>query len=190
MLSDHDIGAELHRYRGLTIRGYDQARIQPASYDVSLDHRLLLLTGNDPDDLRPALDTKLDTGQEFVEVVIDPDDGFTLTAGMFALGSTIERFEMPVYLAGQLQGKSSLGRLGLMVHSTAGYIDPGFRGHVTLELMAAHHRGVVLYPGMPIGQVAFARVDRVQHQYAGKYNDQAGPTASRYHLNWTGLDWR
>lgn len=183
MLSDHQIRAQ--RWQGLDIEGYEDHHIQPASYDVRLHRRLLVLQ-----DSQEALDPKTDTADQWIPHDIDPDLGFVLRLGDCVLGSTIERFRFPTHLGGQLQGKSSLGRLGVNVHATAGFIDPGFCGQVTLELFCVHHRGVILYPGMPIGQISFTPVDHVVEPYRGKYVDQEGPTASRYHLNWIDGDWR
>lgn len=187
MLGDDHIRRALRS--GLRIDGWDERRLQSASYDVCLDHQLLVLDQDD-DGFLGALDPKLDCADDFTPVEIDPEHGYVLAAGTLALGSTIERVRLPDHLAGQLQGKSSLGRLGLMVHSTAGHLDPGFHGHITLELAVVHRRGVRLYPGMPIGQIAFHHVNHVTRSYSGKYNGQSGPTPSRYHLNWTGEGWR
>ena len=101
----------------------------------------------------------------------------------------METIAVGTQLMGQLEGKSSLGRLGVVVHSTAGYLDPGFNGQVTLELSCAHSRGIVLYPGMPIAQIAFDECPAVDKPYCGKYVGQSGPTPSRYHENWSGKAW-
>lgn len=181
MLSDTQI-LDAIRWRGLVISGFNTDCLQPASYDVHLHPQLLVLRDG------AALDPKVDTAGEWSGVEI-PDAGLVLGPRQFALGSTLERLNLGSQLMGQLEGKSSLGRLGLFVHSTAGYLDPGFAGQVTLELGCAQSRGIVLYPGMPIGQVAFMRCAAVGKPYQGKYTHQHGPTPSRFHLNWDGMQW-
>lgn len=176
MLSDAQI-KDAVRWKGLSISGFDERFLQPASYDVHLHPDLLVLRRGGP------LDPKVDSTREFARFGMD-DDGFVVESGMFVLASTSERFELGSQLMGQLEGKSSLGRLGLVVHSTAGYIDPGFSGQITLELSCSHDRGVRVYPGMPVGQIAFMRVSSVDKLYCGKYVMQHGPTVSRYHQNW------
>ena len=171
------------RWRGLRVSGFSPAQLQPASYDVRLGEELLVLRPGGP------LDPKVDTTDQWERVLIG-EDGVVLEHGMFALGTTQERVEMGEHLTGQVEGKSSLGRLGLLVHITAGYLDPGFVGQVTLELACVHPRGVRLYPGMPIAQIGFDDCITVSKPYSGKYRQQSGPTASRYHENWTGRDWR
>lgn len=181
MLSDSQIMDAL-RWRGLKISRFDERHVQPASYDVHLHPRLLVLAHGCP------LDPKVDTSAEWEPIQI-PDKGVALQGGTFVLASTVECIELGTQLAGQLEGKSSLARLGLMVHSTAGYLDPGFAGQVTLELSCVQPRGVVLYPGMPIAQVAFMSCSSVKTPYRGKYVDQRGPTPSRYYQNWNGNEW-
>lgn len=178
MLSDTQIKDAL-RWKGLSISGFDERFLQPASYDVHLHPTLRVLKSHGV-----ALDPKRDTADQF-DIVEMNDTGYTLSAGRFALASTLERLDLGRQLMAQVEGKSSLGRLGLLVHSTAGYIDPGFTGQVTLELSSIHGRGITLYPCMPIGQVAFMRVAGVARPYRGKYVAQHGPTVSRYHLNWS-----
>jgi dCTP deaminase len=182
VLSDAQIEDAI-RWRGLSISSFDRRCLQPASYDVHLHPELLILRAGGP------LDPKVDTAAEFERVSIDVDSGFVLEPGMFALGSTTERVDLGPQLMGQLEGKSSLGRLGLVVHSTAGYLDPGFRGQITLELACVQGRGLILYPGMPIAQVAFMSCSSVAQLYQGKYVEQDGPTASRYNQNWDGEQW-
>lgn len=166
------------RWRGLHIGGYNTAQQEPSSYDVRLHPKLLVLRDGTP------LDPRQDTTGEWDEVAIDPDYGYILRPGQFVLGSTLEYFAMGDQLVGTLHGKSSLGRLGLLVHVTAGYIDTGFCGQITLEMQCIQRRGIVLYPGMRIGQVSFDDCVAVKDTYAGKYVGQEGPTASQYHLNW------
>lgn len=182
MLSDRQIKHAL-RWRGLNISGFNTPQLQPASYDVRLHNDLLVLRAGDP------LDPKVDSTGEWEPVTMD-EDGFVLEYRMFALGSTKETVSMGEALLGQVEGKSSLGRLGLMVHVTAGYLDPGFEGQITLELSCVHPRGIRLYPGMTIAQIGLDDACAVEHLYQGKYTGQVGPTASRYHQNWTGERWR
>ncbi len=183
MLSDTQI---LHacRWRGLVITPFSADRLQAASYDVTLHPWLWVLA-----DDTPPLDPKVDTGRHWSQQEIT-EAGWVLPAGCFALGSTSEQVTLPVDLVAQLEGKSSLGRLGLMVHSTAGFLDPGFTGQITLELSCVTRAGVVLYPNMPIGQIALDDVGPVERPYAGKYVSQSGPTLSRYHENWNGEGWK
>lgn len=182
MLTDSQI-RDARRWRDLRITPFEDRQLQPASYDVRLHPTLLVLKPGGP------IDPKTDSTGEWVTVHLD-ERGFLLKWGHFALGSTAEHVHLGTHLMGQLEGKSSLGRLGLMVHSTAGYLDPGFEGQVTLELSCVHTRGVVLYPGMPVGQIAFDSAQAVERPYQGKYVGQEGPTASRNHENWTGTSWR
>lgn len=182
MLSDHRIRNAV-RWGDLKISGYSADHLQPSSYDVHLHEKLLILRdGTDP------IDVKVDSADQWESVTIG-EEGYVLNPGVFALGSTFQRFEIGSRIVGTVEGKSSLGRLGLQVHSTAGFIDPGFIGQITLELSCAHHLGIVLYPGMPIGQLAFTSIDGVARPYRGKYQEQAGPTVSRYELNWDGQAW-
>jgi dCTP deaminase len=177
MLTDRRIQQAIS-WGQLEISGFNPAQLQPASYDVRLHPDLLVLkTGS------TALDAKLDVAAQFTRVTI-PTTGYTLKAGTFVLGSTAETLKIgPEYLA-QVEGKSSLGRLGLIIHSTAGYIDPGFHGQITLEMTCMHSRGIILYPGMRIGQVAFRYSGGADRVYSGLYQGQTGPTVSGYHTNW------
>src|SRR5204862_4997884 len=127
--------------------------------------------------------------EELTELVEIDDDPFILHPGEFVLGSTLERVRLPDDLVARLEGKSSLGRLGLLIHSTAGFIDPGFDGHITLELSNVASLPITLYPGMRIGQISFlAMTTPADHPYGSgplgsKYQGQRGPTPSRYHEN-------
>ena len=184
MLSDRLIRHGIHTSQ-LDIWPWRDEQLQGASYDVTLHPQLLALRSS-----KTPIDTKTDMAAEWFTISMR-SEGYLLTHGQFVLGSTLERIQLSAKLVGQLEGKSSLGRLGLLVHSTAGYLDPGFGGQVTLELSCVHQRGIMLYPGMPIGQVAFSYVPGgVDSPYAGKYMEQEGPTASKYHQNWDGQRWR
>lgn len=183
MLSDHQIRQAVH-WGNLRISGFTPDHLQPSSYDVHLHEKLLVLrSGTEP------IDVKVDTADQWDAVTIG-DGGYVLRPGEFALGSTFQRFEIGSRMVGTVEGKSSLGRLGLLVHATAGFIDPGFTGQITLELSCVQARGIKLYPGMPIAQIAFDDCRGVEQLYRGKYVDQHGPTASRYHLNWVGDGWK
>lgn len=181
MLSDSEIQHAL-RWRGLEIQPFNEGRLQAASVDLTLHESLQILRDGIAREDEP-LDPRKDCSEEFFEWTIGPE-GFELKPGWFALGSTEEVIRMGNTLVGKLEGKSSLGRLGLAVHSTAGFLDPGFHGQVTLEISSMHSRGIRLYAGMPIGQVAFDDVRNVARPYGGKYVGQRGPTLSRYHQNW------
>ena len=122
---------------------------------------------------------------------IEGDQPFILHPGEFVLGQTLERVSVPNDLVARLEGKSSLGRLGLLIHSTAGFIDSGFTGNITLELSNVANLPITIYQGMPIGQLSFMRLDApVEKPYGGdgmasKYQGQAEPTPSSYHLNFS-----
>jgi len=184
LLSDRDIKAELDSGR-ITLDPYEPAMIQPSSIDVRLDRFFRLFDNHkyaviDPAEDQPDL-TRL--------VEPDGDDPFVLHPGEFALGSTYEAVTLPDDVAARLEGKSSLGRLGLLTHSTAGFIDPGFTGHVTLELSNVATLPIKLWPGMKIGQLCFFRLSSpAEHPYGSgafgsRYQGQRGPTASRSFQN-------
>jgi len=180
LLSDRDIRAELDAGR-VVLDPYEASMLQPSSIDVRLDRYFRLFDNHkypfiDPSQEQPEL-TRL------VEVV--PDEPFVLHPGEFVLGSTFEAVTLPDDVAARLEGKSSLGRLGLLTHSTAGFIDPGFSGHVTLELSNVATLPITLWPGMKIGQMCFFRLSSpAEHPYGSdaygsRYQGQRGPTASR-----------
>ncbi|QZY50725.1 dCTP deaminase [Leucobacter tenebrionis] len=189
LLSDHDINAELESGRiGLTPT--DSEMVQPSSVDVRLDRYFRLFDNHkyaviDPAEEQPEL-TRL--------IEVDPAEGFILHPGEFVLGSTFERVSLPDDIAARLEGKSSLGRLGLLTHSTAGFIDPGFEGHVTLELSNVATLPIRLWPGMKIGQLCFFKLSSPADRPYGagatfsRYLGQRGPTASRSHLNFHRAD--
>lgn len=180
LLSDRDIRAELESGR-VGLDPYDPAMVQPSSIDVRLDRYFRLFDNHkyrviDPAAEQPDL-TRL--------VEAEPGEPFVLHPGEFVLGSTFERVTLPDDVAARLEGKSSLGRLGLLTHSTAGFIDPGFSGHVTLELSNVATLPILLWPGMKIGQLCFFRLTSPAEQpygsaaYGSRYQGQRGPTASR-----------
>ncbi len=189
LLSDRDIRAELDSGR-VVLEPYDPAMIQPSSVDVRID-RLFRLFDNhkysviDPAQEQPEL-TRL--------VEVDKGEAFVLHPGEFVLASTFEVVTLPDDVAARLEGKSSLGRLGLITHSTAGFIDPGFSGHVTLELANVATLPIKLWPGMKIGQLCFFRLSSAaEHpygsaKYGSRYLGQRGPTASRSFQNFHQAD--
>jgi dCTP deaminase len=184
LLSDRDIGAQIKTGR-IRLDPFDAAMIQPSSVDVRLDRCFLLF-----DNHRSAV---IDPAQEQTELTqkfdVPPDEPFILHPGEFVLGSTYERVGLADDIAARLEGKSSLGRLGLLTHSTAGFIDPGFDGHVTLELSNVATLPIKLWPGMKIGQLCFFQLSSPALRPYGegadgsRYQGQRGPTASRSYLN-------
>ncbi|MGC0141737.1 MULTISPECIES: dCTP deaminase [unclassified Pseudactinotalea] len=184
LLSDRDIRAELDAGR-LGLDPFEASMVQPSSVDVRLDRFFRLFDNHKYRVIDPAADqpdlTRL--------LEAEPDEPFVLHPGEFVLGSTYELITVPDDIAARLEGKSSLGRLGLLTHSTAGFIDPGFSGHVTLELSNTATLPILLWPGMKIGQLCYFRLSSpAEHPYGSgaqgsRYQDQRGPTASRSYLN-------
>ena len=184
LLSDRDIRAELDSGR-VGLDPLDPAMVQPASVDVRLDRFFRLF-----DNHRYAhIDPRQEQDELTRLVEVDPDEAFILHPGEFVLGSTYEQVTLPDDLAARLEGKSSLGRLGLLTHSTAGFIDPGFSGHVTLELSNVATLPITLWPGMKIGQLCFFQLSGPaenpygSEKYGSHYQGQRGPTASRSFAN-------
>lgn len=189
LLSDHDINAELQSGR-IGLSPSEPEMVQPSSVDVRLDRYFRLFDNHKYGVIDPAQDQP-----ELTRLIeIDPDEGFILHPGEFVLGSTFEQVRLPDDIAARLEGKSSLGRLGLLTHSTAGFIDPGFEGHVTLELSNVATLPIRLWPGMKIGQLCFFRLTSPAERPYGagatfsRYLGQRGPTASRSHLNFHRAD--
>lgn len=180
VLSDRDIRAALREGR-LVIRPLDEACVQPSSVDVHLDRRILVFRNN----RRPYIDVRKPMDDLMDMEEIEGDSPFILHPGEFVLGSTVEYLEIPDDLVARLEGKSSLGRLGLLIHSTAGYVDPGWKGHLTLELSNVSRLPITLYYGMRIGQVSFLRLSSPAERLYGspglgsKYQGQQMPTPSR-----------
>ena len=183
LLSDGDIRAEIGSGR-VRLGPYDEDMIQPSSVDVRLDRFFRVFENH----RYPHIDPAEDQPDLTRAVEPDGDEPFILHPGEFVLGSTYEVVTLPDDVAARLEGKSSLGRLGLLTHSTAGFIDPGFSGHVTLELSNAATLPIKLWPGMKIGQLCFFRLSsRAQNpygseKYGSRYQGQRGPTQSRSHL--------
>ncbi|OBA34206.1 MULTISPECIES: dCTP deaminase [Gordonia] len=184
LLSDRDIRSEVSD-GNLSIDPFDPALVQPSSVDVRLDNLFRVFNNTRYTHIDPA------QRQDELTTLVEPADGepFVLHPGEFVLGSTLEICSLPDYLAGRLEGKSSLGRLGLLTHSTAGFIDPGFSGHITLELSNVANLPITLWPGMKIGQLCLFRLSSPSENPYGsaavgsKYQGQRGPTPSKAYLN-------
>ena len=180
LLSDRDIRAQLDAGR-VVLDPYEPAMIQPSSVDVRLDKFFRLFDNHK----YPVIDPSLDQPDLTRLVEVDAGEAFMLHPGEFVLGSTLEQVTLPDDVAARLEGKSSLGRLGLLTHSTAGFIDPGFTGHVTLELSNVATLPITLWPGMKIGQLCFFRLSSPSEfpygseRYGSRYQGQRGPTPSR-----------
>jgi dCTP deaminase len=182
LLSDRDIRAEVAAGR-VQMAPYDPGLVQPSSIDVRLDRYFRVFENHRYAVIDPATD------QPELTRLVEPDgdDPFVLHPGEFVLASTYEVVTLPDDIAGRLEGKSSLGRLGLLTHSTAGFIDPGFSGHVTLELSNVATLPITLWPGMKIGQLCLFRLSSpAEHPYGSavygsRYQGQRGPTPSRSH---------
>jgi dCTP deaminase len=183
LLSDRDIRAEINSGR-VSLEPYDENLVQPSSVDVRLDRYFRTFENHryphiDPAEEQADLTRLLETS---------PGEPFILHPGEFALGSTYEVVTLPDDLAARVEGKSSLGRLGLLTHATAGFIDPGFSGHVTLELSNVATLPIKLWPGMKISQLCFFRLSSAAEHpygssvYGSRYQGQRGPTASRSYL--------
>jgi dCTP deaminase len=183
VLSDATIARLLAEGR-IEIDPYDESLLQPSSVDVRVDRLFRVFHNN----RYPFIDVKVDQ-EELTELVEIDDRAFILHPGEFVLGSTLERIRLPEDLVARLDGKSSLGRLGLLIHSTAGFIDPGWDGHVTLELSNVANLPITIYPAMKIGQISFMQMTEPAAKPYGsaeigsKYKGQKGPTPSRYFKN-------
>ena len=184
VLSDRTIATLIADGR-IGIDPYDDALLQPSSVDVRVDSAFRVFHNA----RYPYIDVKQEM-EDLTELVeVEDDRPFILHPGEFVLGSTLERVTLPDDLVARLEGKSSLGRLGLLIHSTAGFIDPGFDGHVTLELSNVANLPIAIYFGMKIGQVSFMQLSEPAETPYGagglgsKYQGQRGPTPSRYWQN-------
>lgn len=184
LISDRDIRKELNDGR-IVLEPFDESMIQPASVDVRIDRFFRLFDNHKYAHIDPSKDQS-----ELTHLVeVDPNEPLILHPGEFVLGATYEKVTLPADIAARLEGKSSLGRLGLLTHSTAGFIDPGFSGHVTLELSNMATLPIMLWPGSKVGQLCFFRLtSETEHPYGSgaygnRYQGQRGPTASRSYLN-------
>ncbi|HEX9635535.1 MAG TPA: dCTP deaminase [Candidatus Limnocylindria bacterium] len=182
VLSDRDIRAEIEAGR-IVIDPFIPEAVQPSSVDLHLDRRFRVFRNS----RYPYIDVR-EPQPELTELLeIADDEPFILHPGEFVLGSTLERVGLPDDLVARLDGKSSLGRLGLLIHSTAGFVDPGWEGNLTLELSNVANLPITLYDGMKIGQISFQRLSSpVEVGYGdarigSKYRGQRDPTASLYH---------
>ena len=184
LISDRDIRAEIAAGR-VKVEPFTEAMVQPSSVDVRLARFFRVFENHkyeviDPSKEQPELTR---------EVAVAPNEFFILHPGEFVLASTYEVITLPDDIAGRLEGKSSLGRLGLLTHSTAGFIDPGFSGHITLELSNVANLPVKLFPGMKIGQLCLIKLSSpAEHPYGSavygsRYQGQRGPTPSKSWLN-------
>ena len=184
ILSDRTIREEIDAGR-IVIDPFDERCIQPSSIDLHVDSQFRVFANN----RYPYIDVKEEQPDLTELVETKPDEAFILHPGEFVLGSTLERVAVPNDLVARLEGKSSLGRLGLLIHSTAGYVDPGWDGYLTLELSNVANLPITLYPGMKIGQISFFRLttaaDSPYGSAGNKYQGQTGPTASRFHEEFT-----
>jgi dCTP deaminase len=184
VLSDRTIRRLLEDGR-IEIEPYDEELLQPSSVDVRVDRYFRVFRNA----RYPYIDVKQPMEDLTEQVEIGEEEPFILHPGEFVLGSTLERVRLPDDLVARLEGKSSLGRLGLLIHSTAGFIDPGWDGHVTLELSNVANLPITIYPGMKIGQISFmqmtepARTPYGASAIGSKYKGQQGPTPSRYFKN-------
>jgi dCTP deaminase len=191
LLSDRDIRAEVETGR-VRLEPYDAEMVQPSSLDVRLDRFFRVFENH----RYPHIDPSVEQADLTRLVEPDGDEPFILHPGEFVLASTFEVVSLPNDIAGRLEGKSSLGRLGLLTHSTAGFIDPGFSGHVTLELSNVATLPIKLWPGMKIGQLCLFQLSSpAEHPYGSavygsRYQDQRGPTPSRSFRNFSRAETR
>ncbi len=184
LLSDRDIKAEVAAGR-IGLEPYAADLVQPSSIDVRLDRYFRVFENH----RYPHIDPSVEQPELTRTVQPEVDEPFILHPGEFALGSTYEVVSLPDDIAARVEGKSSLGRLGLLTHATAGFIDPGFSGHVTLELSNVANLPITIYPEMKIGQLSFMQLSEPAEKPYGsagigsKYQGQRGPTPSRYWQN-------
>jgi dCTP deaminase len=188
ILSDRSIREAIEAGR-IVVEPLGDNAIQPSSVDVRIGSSFRVFANH----RHPYIDVRED--QQLTELVrVDGEEPFILHPGEFVLGTTFEKVTIPEDLVARLEGKSSLARLGLLIHSTAGFVDAGWSGHLTLELSNVANLPITLYPGMKIGQLAFFQLDRpAEHPYGSaevrsKYQGQEGPTASRYFENFRRAD--
>ncbi|MGI9604123.1 MAG: dCTP deaminase [Acidimicrobiales bacterium] len=187
LLSDRTIREAIEAGR-IAIEPFDPTCVQPSSVDLHLDNEFLVFRNH----TRPVIDVRQDLSDLTEAVEAHEDRPFILHPGEFVLGSTLERVALPDDLVARLEGKSSLGRLGLLIHSTAGFVDAGWDGQLTLELSNVANLPITLYPGMKIGQISFVQMTTAadnpygSSEVGSKYQGQQGPRPSRYWENFTG----
>ena len=181
ILSDRSLREAIASGR-IVVDPFDDASVQPSSVDLHVDRQFRVFANS----RYPYIDVRREMPDLTEMVEVADDEAFILHPGEFVLGSTIERVALPDDLVARLEGKSSLGRLGLLIHSTAGYVDPGWDGYLTLELSNVANLPITIYPEMKIGQISFFRLStpaEVPYGALGtksKYQGQRGPTASRF----------
>ena len=182
VLSDRDIRAEIEAGR-IVIDPFVPEAVQPSSVDLHLDNRFRVFRNS----RYPFIDVREEQPELTELVEVAGDEPFILHPGEFVLGSTLERVSLPDDVVARLDGKSSLGRLGLLIHSTAGFVDPGWDGNLTLELSNVANLPITLYDGMRIGQISFQRMSSAvdvaygDARLGSRYRGQRDPTASLYH---------
>ncbi len=167
---------------------YDEKFVQPSSIDLRVDRYFRVFENHKYPHIDPM------TRQEDLTSIVEVADNepFVLHPGEFVLGSTLERVRLSDDIVARLEGKSSLGRLGLLIHSTAGFVDPGFDGYLTLELSNVANLPIAIYPAMKIGQISFYQMTTPADAPYGssgagsKYQGQRGPTPSRIHRDFKG----
>ena len=181
ILSDQTIREEIAAGR-IVIDPFDEQCVQPSSVDLHVDSQFRVFANS----RYPYIDVRREMPDLTELVEVPAGEPFILHPGEFVLGSTVERVAIPNDMVARLEGKSSLGRLGLLIHSTAGYVDPGWDGYLTLELSNVANLPITIYPGMKIGQISFFRLSTEAERPYGskgtksKYQGQRGPTASRF----------
>src|SRR5919108_2522767 len=182
VLSDRDIRTAIESGE-IAIRPYDPRDLQPSSVDLHLDRRFRVFRNN----RYPYIDVRAPQPDLTELLSVADDEPFVLHPGEFVLGQTLEWVELPDDLVARLEGRSSLGRLGLLIHSTAGYVDPGWKGNLTLELSNVSKLPIALYFGMKIGQISFFKMSSAggrphgSRELGSKYQGQSGPTESQYY---------
>jgi dCTP deaminase len=187
VLSDRTIKAEIAAGR-IVIDPFDKGLVQPSSVDVRVDNKFRVFHNA----RYPFIDVRQPMDGLTELVVVSKEEPFILHPGEFVLGQTLESIALPDDIVARIEGKSSLGRLGLLIHSTAGFVDPSFEGNLTLELSNVANLPITIYHGMPIGQLSFMRMDGpVERPYgsretSNKYQGQTEPTPSRFYLNFKG----
>jgi dCTP deaminase len=189
ILSDVTIREEIKAGR-IQIDPFDESCIQPSSVDLHVDAQFRVFANS----RYPYIDVRREMPDLTELVEVAEGDPFILHPGEFVLGSTLERIGIPDDMVARLEGKSSLGRLGLLIHSTAGYVDPGWDGYLTLELSNVANLPITIYPAMKIGQISFFRLSTPAERPYGssqtksKYQGQRGPTASRFFEEFPGSE--
>jgi len=179
ILSDRDLKSAIER-GDLVVDPFDESMVQPSSIDLTVDNQFRVFNNSK----YPYIDVRQEMEDLTSLVEVKPDEAFILHPGEFVLGSTYEKVSLANGLVARLEGKSSLGRLGLLIHSTAGFVDAGWSGYLTLELSNVANLPITIYPGMKIGQLCVFQMsspaDR-PYSMTGKYHGQRGPTASKFY---------